>query len=95
VTTGAASNIGTTSVTVSATLTSLGGAASVNVSFQWGTNSAGPFPNETGFATMGTPATVQANITGLSPGVTYYYRAKAVGSSTVYGAVMSFTTSTA
>jgi phosphodiesterase/alkaline phosphatase D-like protein len=41
---------------------------------------------------MGTPATVQVNITGLSPGTTYYYRAKAVGSSTVYGAVMSFTT---
>ena len=38
--------------------------------------------------------TFTADLSGLAPGTTYYYRAKAVGHGTVYGDDESFTTLT-
>ena len=91
VTTQGAINITSTGATLSANLGSLGNASYVNVYFQWGTSS-GSYTGQTAPTTMGTTGIVQANITGLSTKVTYYFRAVAVGSSNAYGAEMSFTT---
>ena len=91
VTTQSAINVTSTSATLRASFDSLGNASYANVSFQWGTTS-GFYSNQTTPTTMGTTGMVQANITGLVSKTTYYFRAMAVGSSTAYGAEMSFTT---
>jgi phosphodiesterase/alkaline phosphatase D-like protein len=57
-------------------LTTTGNAAfPVNVSFQWGT-AAGVYPNETTMQPVTATGTFNANISGLSSGTLYYYRAK-------------------
>ena len=78
------------SATLQGTFTGLGSAPTVNISFQWGTTS-GSYSDETPTATMGTTAPFQATITGLTTGTKYYFRAKAAGAGTAYGAEMSFT----
>ena len=91
VTTNDASNLATTSATLNGDLTGLGTAASVTVSFVWGTTAGGPYVQET------TPTLVKRatgafsfDLSSLTPGTTYYYKAKAVGDNTVYGAERSF-----
>ncbi len=76
---------------MSGDLTSLGTATSANLSFEWGV-SAGSLPNTRAVGSANVTGVFSANITALSPGVTYYYRAKAVGHDTGYGEVKSFTT---
>ena len=94
VTTSAASSITGSSAVLNASLTDLGTAESAVVSFQWGTVS-GSYANETTTQTLSTiPSTFNASISGLSKGVTYYFRAKAVGDATGYGEELSFTTLT-
>ncbi len=90
VTTGSAINITGTSATLQGTLTSLGSATYANVSIQWGTSTSN-YTSETLQSTMGTTGAFQANISGLTAGKTYYFRAKAVGSTTAYGSELSFT----
>jgi len=87
-----ASNIGEDSATLNGTLDSLGDYSSVDVSFEWGEVSGGPYPNETAPEEMTLTGSFSAPVEGLSPGFTYYYRAKATGSATVYGTEASFTT---
>jgi Leucine-rich repeat (LRR) protein/murein DD-endopeptidase MepM/ murein hydrolase activator NlpD len=94
VATSAAANVTTNSATLNGTLTSLGTASSVNVSFQWGTTS-GFYTNETTAQAMTGPVSFFANLSGLSPGTTYYFRAKAVGDGTSYGGEVSFITASA
>ena len=66
----------------------------MTVSFVWGTSLGGPYPNETtGQAMTGTGA-FYFDLSSLDHSDTYYYRAKAVGDSTVYGAERNFTTLT-
>lgn len=66
------------SATLNGTLHSMGSAPSVNVSFQYGTTS-GMYSNETPVQTLGASSDFDSDLVGLSPGTTYYYRAKANG----------------
>ncbi len=95
VTTQAASSTTANSATLNGALASTGTATTVNVSFQWGTTSGGPYPNSTAMQVMNAPGNFQANLSSLGPNTIYYYRAKADGggSGTTYGAEMSFITS--
>jgi len=72
-------------------LISLGTADSVQVSFEWGTTSGGPYPNETTPQTMSSTGTFSYTLDDVSNEVTYYYRAKGDGGShgTGYGSELS------
>jgi hypothetical protein len=91
VSTSAATDIDQSSATLNGNLTSLGSASSVDVSFEYGTTTSYGTTTETipmhgavGFSTV---------ITGLNPGTTYHFRAKAVSSyGTATGDDMTFTT---
>ncbi len=95
VTTNAASHPTTDTAQLNGTLNALGTAATVNVSFLYGTQQGGPYSNSTPPQAMTATGAFQTPVTGLSPFTTYYYRAKADGGiyGTAYGAEMSFTTS--
>ena len=92
VSTNDATNITTTGARLNGNLTSLGTATSVSVSFQWGT-SPGVYPNTTTPQVMDATGTFYFDLSGLTPGTTYYFRAQAVGHGTAYGLEKSFTTS--
>jgi hypothetical protein len=79
------------SAMVRGTLTGLGTVSSCNVSFAWGT-APGNMPFTTVMEAASAPGSFSANLTGLAPATTYYYRAKAVGHGTTLGAERSFTT---
>ena len=89
--TSAATTAATTSATLNGDLTALGTAASVIVSFEWGTSTS--YGSETTAQSISAMGTFSANLTGLSANTTYHFRAKAVGAgSAAYGDDMSFTT---
>jgi rhodanese-related sulfurtransferase len=97
VTTGTASNVAATTARVGGSLTATGNAASVTVSFEYGTTTG------YGSTAAGMPATFTANTAGaftanlgsLAPGTLYHFRAKAVGAATAYGGDAIFTTTAA
>jgi rhodanese-related sulfurtransferase len=97
VTTGTASNVAATTARVGGSLTATGNAASVTVSFEYGTTTG------YGSTAAGMPATFTANTAGaftanlgsLAPGTLYHFRAKAVGAATGYGGDATFTTTAA
>jgi len=91
VTTNDATNITTTGARLNGNLTSMGTATSVSVSFEWGT-SPGVYPNTTTPEVVSATGTFFFDLSGLTPGYTYYFRAQAVGDSTAYGSENSFTT---
>jgi len=93
VTTGDATNVATTSATLNGDLTSLGTAASVSVSFEWGI-ATGSYTQTTASQGLTGAGAFSADLSGLTPETTYYYRTKAAGDSTVYGAEKTFTAST-
>jgi phosphodiesterase/alkaline phosphatase D-like protein len=94
VTTNDATSEATTSATLNGDLTSLGTARSVTVSFEWGTTS-GSYTYTTAGQARTSTGTFSADLSGLDPGTTYYFRAKAVGGGDpVYGEEKSFTTLT-
>jgi hypothetical protein len=91
-----ATGISATSVTLNGDLTSLGSAGSVTMSFVWGTTAGGSYANETPSTVQTSSVTFHYDLSGLTPGTTYYYRAKAVGDrDAVYGLEENFTTSLA
>jgi len=90
VTTNQATGIGTTTATLEGVLTSLGGASSVEVSFQWGTTTG--YGNETASQSMSSTGSYSASLSGLSLGTIYHFRAKVVGQATSYGVDRTFTT---
>lgn len=94
VTTNDATNLGTTSARLYGNLSSLGTATSVSVSFEWGTAAGGPYPNSTAGQARTATGSFYTSLGGLTPGTTYYHRAKAVGDGTAYGDENSFTTLT-
>jgi len=89
-----ASDITTDSANLNSDLATLGTASSVDVSFEWGIVSGGPYPNQTVSQTKATAGIGSIDLSGLTPGTTYYFRAKAVGHGTSYGSEGSFTTLT-
>jgi alpha-tubulin suppressor-like RCC1 family protein len=93
VTTGDSENVTNTAARLNGNLTSLGSAGSVTVSFEWGTLS-GSYPKETTGVAKTVIGTFYFDLGSLDPSTTYYYRAKAMGDSTVYGVEKSFTTLT-
>lgn len=95
VTTNNASQITTSGAALNGTLTNLGTATTVNVSFQWGTTQGGPYPNSTTPQAMAATGAFQASLPGLSPHTMYYFRAIADGGihGISYGAEKSFSTS--
>ena len=93
VTTGSATGIFSTAAVLAGTLTGLGASPSVNVSFEYGTTTA--YGSTTTPQAMAAAAGFTAGLTGLTPGTTYHFRAKATdGASTVTGLDASFTTLT-
>ena len=94
VTTNDASNIGVNSARLNGNLDDLGTATSVNVSFEWGQTSGGPYLNETTPQTANTTGAFSFDLSSLSANTTYYFVAKAVGDGTSYGIEKSFTTLT-
>ncbi|GAG39454.1 unnamed protein product, partial [marine sediment metagenome] len=90
-TTSAADNITTDSAVLHGSLDSLGDYASANVSFEWGATS-GNLTQQTAPRTMTSTGAFSDNLSGLPAGTTYYFRARATGSLTVYGDELSFTT---
>lgn len=89
-----ATSVVNTSATINADLTDMGAAADVNVSFIWGTANGGPYNTTTPNQTVSATGTFSANLTGLTPGTTYYYKAKAVGDNLIFGRQATFTTTT-
>ena len=85
-----ATSVGTNAATLQGTLTGLGSASSVQVSFEWGTSTS--YGSETGVQVMNSTGSFSAPLSGLAASTTYHFRAKAVGASTNYGADRTFTT---
>ncbi|GEM_PF-1742777 len=91
VATNAADNITSVSAALRGSLTSLGTASSANVSFQWGTAS-GNLTQQTSIQIFGSSANFSANLTGLVPNTTYFFRARASGDGIASGSERSFAT---
>ena len=91
VTTMAASAIAGSSATLNLNLATVGSAASVQVSFQWGLTTA--YGNTTVTQSMTAAGAFSAALTNLTPATTYHFRAVAVGDGTDYGDDQTFTTS--
>ena len=89
--TSAASSVTTSSATLNGTLSNLGTALSVSVSFQWGATEA--YGNTIVLSVSQTGA-FDATLSGLNPATTYHFRAAAVGDGTGYGTDRTFTTAT-
>ena len=89
--TGTSSDITSASATIRGDVTSNGGATVTQRGFYWGRDVSG---SGSGMRTVGSgTGSFTLNITGLSGGTTYYYKAYARNSKgTVYGEVCSFTT---
>ena len=90
VATGIADNITNTTATLHATLSDLGSAVTVNVNFEYGTDTG--YGNLTDVQTLSAAGAFEANIIGLIPDTTYHFQANAGGLSTVYGDDVTFTT---
>jgi len=90
VVTGDATNITTNAARLNGNLSSLGTSPIATVSFQWGTDP-GVYTGETAAHAMAATGSFSAGLSGLTPGGTYYFRAKAVGDGTGYGNRQIFT----
>jgi hypothetical protein len=86
-----ADKITNNSVRLRGNLTSLGTSTSCSVSFLWGLTPDN-LTNETTPQTMAASGYYSTDLSGLTPGTTYYFKAKAVGSGTRLGSQTSFIT---
>ncbi|MFC4542841.1 S8 family peptidase [Halosolutus amylolyticus] len=91
--TDSATGVGETAATLNGTLNDLGGASSADVYFEWGEAGSG-LPNTTSTQTLTSTGSFSDDISGLSSGTEYEFRAVASGSdgSSDTGATQSFTT---
>ncbi len=85
-----ASNIGVNTAKLSGTLQALGSNTAVNSSFDYGLTT--EYGNTTSVTELTATGGYNTTITGLAPGTTYHFRAKAAGNVTVCGDDSSFTT---
>lgn len=91
VATNAASSVGGTSATLNGNLSDLGTAGSVDVSFEWGTDT--NYGSETTPESVSATGAFTADLSSLSPCTEYHFRAKAEGDlNPVYGDDQTFTT---
>ncbi len=92
--TSAASSVTASTAILNGTLSNLGATPYAQVWFEYGTTA--DFGNSTDLQQMNAPGNFSAAVTGLAPGLTYYYHAVAMnptgGSRSVYGAATSFNT---
>jgi hypothetical protein len=86
-----ATGIATDVATLNGDLSDLGTGSSVDVSFQWWTDSSSYLTETAKQALTGTGA-FSFVLTGLQPDTTYHFRAKAIGDGTDYGSAQSFKT---
>ena len=95
VATGAATNITNQSATLNGSLTNMGAAYTVSVSFEYGLTPTTIIIPVAGVpSSLNVPNSFIANMTGLAASTTYYYRAVArAGAEVVYGDNKTFTTS--
>ncbi|WP_128477399.1 S8 family peptidase [Halorussus pelagicus] len=94
VSTGSASNVGTSSATLSGDLTDLGGASSVDVYFEYG-ESGTTLDSTTATQTLSTAGSFSADVSNLNGNTDYDFRAVAEASDgdTDAGSAVTFTTS--
>ncbi len=88
-----ASDVSQDSAILRGSLSDLGGEASVQVSFEWGTSPA--LGGQTDSQTLSAPAPFEATIEELTPSTTFYYRARAAGNGTAVGETLTFQTAPA
>ncbi len=89
--TDSATNVTKTTATLNGELTDMGSASQVTVYFEYGTDTS--YGNETPHQTLSATGSFSADITGLTPGTTYHFRAVAVNSAgTSYGEDKTFGT---
>ncbi len=91
VATGDAANITSNSADLIGTVTDLGSASTVAVSFYWG-YTPDNMENETSISTRNSTGSLAISVTGLNPETTYYFRLKAQGDGVSYGEIKSFVT---
>ncbi|MDD5700924.1 MAG: S8 family serine peptidase [Dehalococcoidales bacterium] len=89
----AARNIKQNAATFEGELVDPGSASAVKVSFVWGVEKGGPYPNETQPEDLTGAGPFSFNLEGLTPGTRYFYEARAEGDGTSHGEEMAFTTS--
>ena len=96
VSTDGASGVGTDTATLNGTLDDLGGASSADVYFEYGESGSG-LPNTTATQTLSSAGSFSADVSGLSAGTDYDYRAVADASDgdSDAGTTTGFTTDTA
>jgi hypothetical protein len=80
-----ATEVSSSQATLNGDLTDLGEASSSTVSFEWGT-SADSYSDETDAQERTRTGAFDFGVSGLKSNTTYYFRAKAIGASTAYGA---------
>ncbi|MEE9197350.1 MAG: hypothetical protein V3U45_04335 [bacterium] len=88
-----ASDVSQDSALLRGSLSDLGGEPSVQVSFEWGTSPA--LGRETDPQTLSAAAPFEATIEELTPGTTFFYRARAAGNGTAVGETLTFQTAPA
>jgi hypothetical protein len=86
-----ATNVTATGARLNGDLITMGTAAQVKLTFEWGTRGAS-YDREANVPSRTTPGVFYVDISGLQPDTTYYFRAVAVGDGTYYGAERSFKT---
>ena len=92
VVTSAASNITLTGATLNGNLASLGTAAAVNVSFEYGLTAS--YGHTIAVQVMSGAGAFSVNLSSLDPGKTYHFRAQADGQGASAGSDLTFTTLT-
>ncbi|MFA4837594.1 MAG: Ig-like domain-containing protein, partial [Dehalococcoidia bacterium] len=94
VTAGGATGIDTDKATLHGFLVNRGTATTVEVSFEYGTTTGGPYTSETTSTSRTATGAFSADLTGLEENTPYFFRAKAVGDGTSYSPELRFKTST-